>query len=411
MNLRKAGRPLSPSAVPLAGLLLATFAIGTDDFVIAGILPAISSDLSVSEAAAGQLVTAFSITYAVAAPIMAVSIARIPRRTLIAGGLSAFALVNFTTAFATAYPMLIVLRVLAALVASTVSPAAFAVAGRIVTSDRVGRAIGTVAAGLTASLVVGVPIGSGLSGMFGWRSTFAGVGILTCLAVAVIASALPRLPAMPVASVRARLVLLRRPAVLLCVAGTVIGACSGLMTYTYIAPITHALTGTAAYVPLFIAVMGISGAVGTVLGGRLTDRWGVDRTLMATFGGVLSATAGLAVAGLLTGGDSPVWVVCAFLALWGLAAWGNNPPMTSRVLRLAGDAGTEAVALNTSGLYAGIALAGAIGGGALGRGGGAGVLVAAAAAGVVTIVVMAGAVRRYPSRRTESTVKAPSVTP
>lgn len=235
------------------------------------------------------------------------------------------------------------------------------------------------------------------------------VGIFTSLAVAITVVTLPRIPEIPVVGVRARLLLLRRPAVLLCVVGTVIGACAGLMTYTYIAPITHDLTGaSAAYVPLFIVIMGVSGAVGTVLGGRLTDRWGVDRTLMASFGGVLLATVGLAVVGQVSGGDAPIWLVCVFLVLWGVSAWGNNPPMTSRALRMAGEAGTEAVALNTSGLYLGVALAGAIGGGALSSSGGAGVLIAGAAIGLVTIAVMAGAVRRYPVRRAEVEQQVPA---
>lgn len=123
----------------LVGLLLATFVIGTDDFIIAGILPAIAGDLGVSEAAAGQLVTVFSLTYAVAAPVLAV-------------------------------------------VAAAVSPAAFAVAGSLAKPERVGRAIGTVAAGLTVSLVVGVPLGAWISEVFDWRATFVTVGILTSAA-------------------------------------------------------------------------------------------------------------------------------------------------------------------------------------------------------------------------------------
>lgn len=384
----------------LFGLLLTTFVIGTDDFVIAGILPAISADLDVSEAAAGQLVTVFSLTYAVAAPIMAVLTARIPRKALIVGGLSAFALVNVVTAATTGYGLLMALRVLAALIAAAVSPAAFSIAGRLATPDRMGRAIGTVAAGLTVSLVVGVPLGSWLSGMFGWESAFVSVGILTGFAVAFTAVTLPRIPKIPVIGVRSRLLLLKRPAVLLCVVGTAMGACAGMMTYTYVAPITHDLTGTGtASLPLLIVVMGVSGAAGTVLGGRLTDRWGVDRTLMASFGGVLLATTGLAVVGQIFGGGTPIWLVGVFLAIWGSSAWGNNPPMTSRAMQMAGEAATEAVALNTSGLYLGIALAGAIGGGALSTGGGAGVLIAAAAIGLATIAVMAVAVRRYPIRR------------
>nr|WP_246268732.1 MFS transporter [Nonomuraea typhae] len=363
----------------------------------------ISTHFQVTEAAAGQLVTVFSITYAVAAPIMAVATARLPRKVLIVGGLSVFAVVNFITALAPNYPLLMALRVLAALVASTVSPVAFGIAGTLAAPERIGRAIGTVAAGLTVSLVVGVPIGSWLGGTFGWRSTFVAVGAFTCLVVLITSITLPAIPRMPVAGVRARLVLLRQPSVLLCVVGTVIGACAGLITYTYIAPIMHDLTGAgSASVPVFIAIMGISGALGTVLGGRLTDRWGVDRTLMASFGGVLLATVGLAVVGQVYDGGAPGWLPAVFMVLWGLSAWGNNPPMTARIMHLAGGAGIEAVALNTSALYVGVGLAGAIGGGALTTGGGAGVLVAGAAIGLVTIVIMAIAVRRYPTRNPEA---------
>ncbi|MFG3252057.1 MFS transporter [Streptomyces sp. NPDC048172] len=384
----------------LFALLLTTFVIGTDDFIIAGILPAVSADLKVSEGAAGQLVTAFSLTYALACPVLAVATGRVPRKALIVGGLAVFAAVNFGTALAPSFGTLMALRVAAALVAATLSPAAFAVAGRLAAPERTGRAIGTVAAGLTVSLVVGVPFGSWLSGVAGWRATFVAVGALTCLALAVTALTMPRIPRTRVAGVAERLRLLRRPPVLLCVLGTMLAACGGLMPYIYMAPLTHDLTGTGGqYVGVFIAVVGVSGAVGTVLGGRLTDRWGVDRTLLAAFGGVVAAALVLLAVGGIARGAAPVWLVCAVLVLWGVPGWGNNPPMNARALHMGGEAATEAVALNTSGLYAGIALAGAVGGGTVEASGGTGLLAVACAAGLVTVAVMALSVRRYPSPR------------
>ncbi|MGH3812304.1 MAG: MFS transporter, partial [Pseudonocardiaceae bacterium] len=227
----------------LVALLLTTFVIGSDDFIIAGILPAISADLEVSAGTAGQLVTVFSITYAIACPVLAVVTGRVPRRALIVGGLAVFAVVNFGTVVAPSFGMLMVLRVVAALVAATLSPAAFAVAGRLASPERTGRAIGIVAAGLTVSLVVGVPFGSWLSGMAGWRATFVAVGAFTCLAIAITALTMPRIPQARVVGVAERLRLLRRPPVLLCVLGTMLAACGGLMPYIYMAPITHDLTG------------------------------------------------------------------------------------------------------------------------------------------------------------------------
>ncbi|WP_184569005.1 MFS transporter [Streptomyces zagrosensis] len=393
-------KPTARNSGWLVALLLTTFVIGTDDFIIAGILPAISADLEVSEGAAGQLVTVFSLTYAIACPILAVATRRVPRKALIVGGLAVFAVVNFGTALAPSFGMLMVLRVVAALVAATLSPAAFAVAGRLASPERTGRAIGTVAAGLTVSLVVGVPFGSWLSGVAGWRATFIAVGAFTCLAIAVTALTMPRIPHTQVVGVAERLRLLRRPPVLLCVLGTMLAACGGLMPYIYMAPITHDLTGVGGqHVGVFIAIVGVSGAVGTVLGGRLTDRWGVDRTLLAAFGGVVAAALVLLVVGGIGQGAVPVWLVGTVLVLWGVPGWGNNPPMNARAMQLGGDAATEAVALNTSGLYAGIALAGAIGGGVVNARGGIGVLMVACVAGLITIAVMALSVRRYPSPR------------
>ncbi|MFI2211053.1 MFS transporter [Streptomyces sp. NPDC020141] len=382
----------------LVCLMLATFVIGTDDFVVAGVLPAVSADLGVSEAAAGQLVTVFSLTYALAAPPLAVATARLPRKTLIVGGLSVFALANLATALAPGYPSLTALRVVTALVAAAITPAVFAMAGRVAAPERVGRAMGAVAAGLTVSLFVGVPAGTLLGAAFGWRSAFTAVALLALAVAAACARALPPLPGAPELGVRAQLRALGRPAVLVCVAGTVIGAASGLMTYTYIAPVTEELTGRGgAVLALFIAVVGVSGAAGAVAGGRLTDRWGADRTLIAAFAGLFAATGALALIALTGRGGAPVWLVALVLAGWGFAAWGFNPPMNARALRLAGDAGAEAVALNTSGLYAGIALAGSLGGAATARYGGTGVTVAATAVGLAALIVMIASVRRFPS--------------
>ncbi|MBV8932546.1 MAG: MFS transporter [Kutzneria sp.] len=381
----------------LLGLLLTTFAIGTDDFVVAGALPSLSADLDVSLAAAGQLVTVFSLTYAVSAPVMAVATARLGRRSLVVSGLVAFAIINLLTAAVSSYAVLLVLRMLAALVASALSPAAFAAASALAAPHRVGRAIGTVAAGLTVSLVMGVPIGSRLSEVLDWRATFVAVALFTCVAVAVTALTLPKHLRTTVVGVRRRLVLLRRPAVVSCVTGTVIGACGGLMTYTYVAPITGGLTGAGdRYLVPFIVVIGVAGAVGTVVGGRLTDRWGADRTVVVTLATLVADTAALAAIGHLRSG-APAWLIGVLLAVWGLAAWGHNPPMNARVLRIAAEAGTEAVALNTSGLYLGVALAGAVGGVALSRHGTSAVLGTAAAVGLLAILNAAVAVRRWPT--------------
>jgi|SRR5690625_2238572 len=383
----------------LVCLMLVTFAIGTDDFIIAGILPEIAQDLQVSEASAGQLVTAFSITYALAAPPLAVAMARLPRKTLVTGGLGLFAVINVLTALAPNYATVMLLRLIAALIAAAISPAVFGMAARLSHPDRVGRSLGIVAAGLTVSLFAGVPLGSLLATNFGWRSTFLTVAVFTLLVLLLCAAMLPQLPGAPEIGVRAQLRILSRPAVLTCVLGTVMGASGGLLIYTYIGPITRDLSGSGGTVLAgFITVVGLAGALGTFVGGRLTDRWGADRALLGAFSLLAAAVLALAVIGFMGTGPAPVWIVALALAAYGFAGWGFNPPMNARALQLAEDAGTEAVALNTSALYVGISIAGGLGGVSVAAYGGHGAAVTATLICLITLSVMTAMVRRYPSK-------------
>jgi predicted MFS family arabinose efflux permease len=204
---------------------------------------------------------------------------------------------------------------------------------------------------------------------------------------------LPALPGGGRVRLADRIRLLGAPAVLLAVGATAVAATGSFMTYTYVAPIARDIAGAGAGgVALLIACIGIAGALGTVLGGRATDGWGAGRTLVLTLAVQVAVTAGLAAAGLLP--TAPLPLIALGYALWGLAGWAFNPPMNARLLALAGDAGTEAVALNTSALYLGIAAAGAVGGAALDAGGGRAVLLTATGIGVVSLLLLAGSIAR-----------------
>lgn len=120
----------------LCALTLCAFALQTDDFVIAGVLPALARGLTVSQAAAGQLVTVFSVVCAVAAPVAAVSTARLPRRALLTAALTLFCLANFAVLLTSSYVALMVLRVLAALAAAVALPTALAATARLAPPER-----------------------------------------------------------------------------------------------------------------------------------------------------------------------------------------------------------------------------------------------------------------------------------
>nr|WP_281282685.1 MFS transporter [Nonomuraea terrae] len=104
------------------------FSFGTDDLIIAGVLPDISRDLDVSVAMSGRLVTVFALTFALGAPVAAFLTARLPRRQVLIGAAAVFVLANVLAALSPSYGLLLAARILSGLAAATASPAAFAVA-------------------------------------------------------------------------------------------------------------------------------------------------------------------------------------------------------------------------------------------------------------------------------------------
>ncbi|MGH7869671.1 MAG: MFS transporter, partial [Candidatus Dormibacteraceae bacterium] len=133
----------------LSPLTVGAFAIGTDVFVVAGLLPNIAHSLSVSPALAGQLVTAFALIYAIASPILAVVTGTVGRKTLIVLVLLIFAAANVLAAVSTSYPMLLGARVLAACCAALFTPNASALAVAMVSLEQRGQALAVVSGGVT----------------------------------------------------------------------------------------------------------------------------------------------------------------------------------------------------------------------------------------------------------------------
>lgn len=136
-------------------LAAGAFAVGTSAYVVSGVLPAVSSELHVSLTAAGQLATAFALSYAVGAPLLSTLTGRWERRTLLIAALLLAALGNGIAALATSYPILIVGRIVAAFGAAAYTPAATLFATKFLPPEERGRAVAVVFGGLTFALVLG----------------------------------------------------------------------------------------------------------------------------------------------------------------------------------------------------------------------------------------------------------------
>lgn len=346
----------------VAPLAIGTFAVGTDGFVIAGVLPDIARDLDIDIGQAGLLVTGFAVVYALAAPALGLALSWIRPRLLLAGSMSVFAVANLLAAAAPSYGALFGCRVLAALAAAVYSPAAVAAAVRILPDEMRGRAASMVFGGLAVSLVTGVPLGTYVSHASNWRATFVLVSALAALAMLGVRSLVPPLPQAPVAALSDRLVLLRQKPLVIALLSGFVWMTGAFAFYTFISQLLRASTSwsTAALGPILL-LYGMGAIAGNHLGGRGTDgALGESRTLVTALAVLVVAYGALAL-GVQLGTPSGVVLGPLAIAVLAVAGWACTPPQAHRVISLAPGSSTEVLALNTTANYLGIGAGAALG--------------------------------------------------
>ncbi|SNR33319.1 Predicted arabinose efflux permease, MFS family [Haloechinothrix alba] len=341
-------------------LALGTFAVGTDAFVVAGFLPRMADELGVSEAAAGYSVTVFAICYAVFSPLLATATATVPRRRLLVAALVVLGLANVGTALAPTFAILMATRVLAALGAAAYTPNAGAVASSLVSVERRGRALALVVSGLTVATAIGVPLGNLASRIMGWRTAL-GLVALLCLLVGVgLAVRLPRLASGTRTPLATRLGVLRNLDVQAILPVTVLGMAAAYTAYAYAIPAFDAVGVSPDATQWMLFLYGVGAVAGAQSSGKLTDRFGGTRVLITGYAVMtctLAAFGSLSLAGIALPG-----LVGILAFTWGASSWCQTPPQQHRLIAAAPDEAPLVIALNSSGIYIGIALGTFIGG-------------------------------------------------
>jgi predicted MFS family arabinose efflux permease len=350
---------------PLYWLALGTFAVGTEAFMVAAILPGIAADLSVGLQAAGQLVMIFSLTYAVSSPVLTALPGGLARRKLLILSMAAFAGANVAAAAAPSYWSLVAARVLLALSAGLYVPNANALAGAIVMPEQRGRALAIISGGLSVAVALGVPLGAVVGTRLGWRMTFLGVAALATIALTGLLIGLPRGigAGLPVLALRERLAVARRPEALFALLVTTLWAVGGFTVYTFIASFLAAalgLEGTQIGYVLF--VWGVAAFVGLFLGGAANDRFGAQRVIAVALPLMIVALVSLsASARYLTPASALVPVLIA-ISVWGMTGWGFFPAQQNRLIGVTGLKGAPIIlSLNASFQYLGFSLGAALG--------------------------------------------------
>ncbi|MFE7312329.1 MFS transporter [Streptomyces sp. NPDC057555] len=359
----------APTAAPrtkpaLAALALGAFAVGTTEVVITGLLPEVAAGFDVSLTTAGMLVSGYALGMVVGAPLLTVLGSRLPRKQLLLALVALFTAASALSALAPTYGTLLAGRVLSALAGGAYVGVASVVAARISAPKRRASAIAAVFMGLSVANVLGVPGGTALGQVLGWRAVFWTVSALGALLWAALALLVPPVPRDEGADLRREAAVFRRGRVWLALAATALGWAPFLTVLTYIAPLLTDVTGYGARaVPLLLAILGVGMLVGTPLAGRLADR-----ALQPTLYGALGGTAAVSLLLLAAVHSKPLTALGFFL--FGLVGAAVIPPLQARVTSYAHGAENLASAANISAFNIGNAGGPLLAGAALSSGAG-----------------------------------------
>ncbi|WP_457279789.1 MFS transporter [Polaromonas sp. P5_D5] len=338
---------------------LCNLVIGSGAFVLGGILQPMSASLGISVAAAGQAMTAYAIATAVLAPLLIILTARWPRKRAVQLALSLFTAGCLVCAVAPNFPLLLLGRVLMG-AGAMFTAAASALAVSMVVPALRGRALSITFLGMSISYAVGLPVGAWLGFEFGWRVPVwlsAGASLAALVAASWLIPADMASAGTSFAGFRAAA---RQPAVLRVWGRTLLYFIAIFSVFAYVGPVLQALNPmSSAQLSATLAVFGLAGVAGTLMGGWATDRFGALRSMRVQLAVLVAMMCLLP----LTRGHVPATM--AVLVLWGIAGFGLMAPQQSRLATLSPAQAPLLLSLNGSMLYVGTALGAVVSGAVL----------------------------------------------
>lgn len=333
------------------------FAMGTDNFVVAGILPGVAESLGTTVSLAGQMVTVYALSYAVMAPVMAAVAGGWPRKFLLVSALGIFVAGNVISALASDLNTVLFSRALAGLGAAMFAPTALGVAALLADPKKRGAALSTVTAGLAGATALGAPIGTFIGSFGSWRTTLWFVALLGLLAMIGVWTMLRSVPQPARITLRERLAPVRDMRIALTLLTSLFAFGGFLMVYTYAGLLLFRVTdGNERILAGMLLVWGIAASAGNIISGRLVDRFDSRR--------IINLGLGLAIINFCALPWTSAHMASAAVALtiWGLIGWGLIVPQQHRLVKIAPQEAPLLLALNNTAIYGGLACAGVLGG-------------------------------------------------
>lgn len=337
-------------------LALAAFLIGTIEYIITGIIQMVADDLQVTTSAAGLLVTSLALSAAIGAPIVIALTINIDRRKILSWMLIIFTVSNIITSVSHSFEMVLMTRVLQGISGGTAIVVAMAVATRLVEREKRGTAIGIILMGLSSSLVLGVPIGTFLSSMIGWKALFAAIGLITLIPMIVVYRRIPSMKEQEPVTLGMQLSILKDKRILLAVAVTLfyVGGYSTL--FTYLTPfLQESANLSITEISGILLLAGICSFLGSSLGGVAADKKGPTFTI---FSGIILQIIMLILLAFVTGN---LVVMVAVIMIWMIATWSTSPAQQLYLVTLVPKSPDIALSVNTSFIQFGFALGSGLG--------------------------------------------------
>lgn len=357
--------------LPAGFLALGTFAIGTEGFMIAPLLPVMAKDFALPVPTIALLVIVFTLVLALSSPVTTVATGRMARKQVLLIAMALFAIGNVVAALSASFIVLIAARVLMAIAAGLYVPAANGLAGVIVPPTMRGRALAIVSGGQTLAIALGLPLGGLIGHAFGWRATFLLVGAMSLVAIAGILTGIDRDAGqgIAVASLRDRVSVVAQRFVLRLLAVSLFWSIGAFAAYPYIA---EYLSDVLAFGPLestaSVSLWGLCAAAGVMTGGILNDRFGAGTVVRGSLVLLALSFLALAVATALPP-EASLGLVMIAVAVWGFTVWSFFPAQMARLIGAgAPSQAPVALALNTSTMYFGFSIGSALGATVLGAG-------------------------------------------
>ncbi|MED4253536.1 MFS transporter [Priestia megaterium] len=338
-------------------LALISFLVGTSQYIISGILDKMADALGVSIGAAGQLITVFSLVYAIGTPILMVLTSKMERRKLLIYTLFVFIVGNLLSVIVPGYGLFMIARIIMALSTGVAVVTVLSIAAKIAPANKKASSIATVVMGFTASLIIGVPIGRFITSTYGWKFVFIGIALLVLFVIFIVINTIPKMNGDASIPLKRQIAMFKKPKIALALSITFFLMTGYAIIFTYLSPFLVNTVGMSDHLlSITFLVLGVASLFGSKLGGLSADKKGVIFTLKR---GLLVNLTSLVVLLFISHSNIAVFII---LTVWSFAAWSSGATQQYNLATILPESSDVLLGLNQSMMQLGFAFGAGLGG-------------------------------------------------